>query len=74
MVEVINGVNLALCIAVIGARRAGRLQIPFSVALAQLLPQAVKNVPRLNVKGSAIFIDHGQEHLTDKLWIGGRRS
>ena len=43
-------------------------------ALAQLLPQAVKNVPRLNVKGSAIFIDHGQEHLTDKLWIGGRRS
>ena len=34
VVEVINGVNLALCIAVIGARRAGRLQIPFSVALA----------------------------------------
>ena len=34
MVEVIDGVNLALGIAIAGSRRARRLQVAFRVALA----------------------------------------
>jgi len=42
-------------------------------ALAQLLPESVKHVARLNVKGSTIFILHGQQELAEILRVGGGR-
>ncbi len=42
-------------------------------ALTQTLPHSVQHIARFNVKGSAIFIQHGEQHLRDILRVRRRR-
>ncbi|MNZ84861.1 hypothetical protein D3C78_1036320 [compost metagenome] len=79
MIQVIQRVNLALHVALLGTGRTGGLQIPLRVslpvneielqlyryhrehaALAQCLPNSIQDITGFNVKGSTIFIQHGQ--------------
>src|SRR5471030_2861930 len=41
--------------------------------LAQCLPQMIQHIAGFNVKGSAIFVKHGQQQLADVIGVRSRR-